>query len=307
MKEVVGVALLGTVATSTSVANESDLTTNEQQIANVETSELVDEQWMVDVDISTRAAEIEDGRAAETESGGGGVKGEFCLIMGDGWCFIYGSGEVSGEKTETQAAPSNESMSVCKPSDGISHEITIKVGEKLPYLGEIICGGKPPYELSATFEEEPLADTSDIKFDKLGDYELTIKDSGTKEAVIKVHVVEEGYPNLATLASFTAEAVDGKVILDWITATEIDNAGFLVWRGQSLTGQATNDPNDYTDVQQVGSWINSESQDGMSGASYSYEDAGMVPGTTYYYALEDIDDNGKSTYHMAHIISVTVE
>jgi len=51
-------------------------------------------------------------------------------------------------------------------------------------------------------------------------------------------------PALATLASFTAEAVDGKVILNWTTATEIDNAGFLVWRAQSLTGQATEVTND---------------------------------------------------------------
>jgi hypothetical protein len=210
LKEVVGVALLGTMATSTSIADEaSELTTNEQQIANVDTSEFADEQWMVEVDTS----DIQ-------------------------------------RATRKQSSP-NEEFDAC-----------------MHWL---------------------------------------VNDSEKEEKKEEKVVEKEEDPNLATLASFTAEAVNGKVILDWTTATEIENAGFLVWRGQSLTGQCSDNADDYTDIQQVGSWINTNSKDGMLGASYSYEDAGMVPGTTYYYALEDIDDNGKSTYHMAHIISVTVE
>jgi hypothetical protein len=285
LKEVVGVALLGTVATSTSVADEtSELTANEQLVANVETSELVDEQWMVDIDTPNVRKQTECW-----------IKGGTCDSLE--WCMVDWSdasiaaeGLCNGTDTDMRITPS---------------EVTIKVGEKLPKFNVTACG-TPLEELLVNFNGVPLEESSNIVFDRPGDHEITVEDNAGQKTVIKVHVVE-GEANLATLASFTAEAVDGKVILNWITATEIENAGFLVWRAQSLIGQATDDPNDYTEVQQVGSWINTNSKDGMLGASYSYEDAGMVPGTTYYYALEDIDDNGKSTYHMAHIISVTAE
>ncbi|MEI6126353.1 MAG: hypothetical protein WCQ99_07330 [Pseudomonadota bacterium] len=92
---------------------------------------------------------------------------------------------------------------------------------------------------------------------------------------------------LITLASFTATPKAGKVILKWSTASEIDNAGFNLYRSTSEDG-------DYIKINAalipaVGS--------ATQGASYDFIDDGLQNRKTYYYKLEDIDLNGTATMH----------
>jgi len=115
------------------------------------------------------------------------------------------------------------------------------------------------------------------------------------------HTVE---PTLVTLIdnSFTATASNGAVTIAWETASEIDNAGFFIWRGQlkadktecSLNGE------DYTEVKKISPFILAQG----SGAYYSYEDNQVASGNSYCYALEDIDLADKSTFHLDDISSV---
>ena len=89
------------------------------------------------------------------------------------------------------------------------------------------------------------------------------------------------------LLSFTGKTVGGKVVLDWQTASESDNAGFHIWRADGLdTGYArlTTDlvPAKGTATQ---------------GAVYTFEDPAVADGFTYYYRLEDVETNGTSTFH----------
>ena len=96
-----------------------------------------------------------------------------------------------------------------------------------------------------------------------------------------------GTPTAVELASFVAVAREGFVLLEWETASEIDNAGFNLWRSESESA-------DYTRVNV--SLIPSEGGS-CQGAEYSFEDGDVLGGRTYWYKLEDIDCNGVSSFH----------
>ena len=94
-------------------------------------------------------------------------------------------------------------------------------------------------------------------------------------------------PTLITLTSFTAAPSDRKIILEWTTASEIDNAGFNVYRAKS----------EYGEYVKINSSLIPAQGTSTSGATYQYVDSGVKNRTTYYYKLEDIDLSGKSTFH----------
>jgi hypothetical protein len=81
-----------------------------------------------------------------------------------------------------------------------------------------------------------------------------------------------------TLIYFDAIPDDGEVLLQWETATELDNAGFYIQRGSTRNGN----------YQRISGFLPTES-DGLSGASYEYTDEDVVNGTTYWYRLESVD------------------
>jgi len=119
-------------------------------------------------------------------------------------------------------------------------------------------------------------DTITVWVDLVGDDEEYR--SGDPYAVIDV-------VSAITLASFTAQRVDGKVNLAWQTAVEIDNAGFNLYRATASGGP-------YTKIndQLIGARGNG------TGASYAFVDT--PPGTgPFFYKLEDVDYNGVGTLH----------
>jgi hypothetical protein len=91
-----------------------------------------------------------------------------------------------------------------------------------------------------------------------------------------------------TLTSFTAVGGDGQVLLEWETASEINNIGFNLWRSTSETGSY---------VKLNASLIPSQALGSVVGAYYSYTDSDVINGTTYYYKLESVDTNGSSEFH----------
>ena len=90
-----------------------------------------------------------------------------------------------------------------------------------------------------------------------------------------------------SLSSFTATPKAGKIILEWKTETEIDNAGFNIYRYESENGQST----------QLNSSLISANGSTTQGASYKFIDTNVQNRKMYYYKLEDIDLSGKSTMH----------
>jgi hypothetical protein len=87
------------------------------------------------------------------------------------------------------------------------------------------------------------------------------------------------------LSSFTATAGHGPVILSWETGSEVDNAGFNVYRAETADGPYV----------QVNAALIPARGDPFGGASYSLQD---MPGVgVFHYKLEDVDRSGVRTAH----------
>ncbi|KXK31349.1 MAG: hypothetical protein UZ01_00873 [Candidatus Brocadia sinica] len=95
-----------------------------------------------------------------------------------------------------------------------------------------------------------------------------------------------GTPTAITLAYFNAKASDdGRVTLTWETATEVNNAGFNLYRSGSEDGS----------YKKINNTLIPAKGNAVSGASYSFVD---TPGKgTFYYKLEDVDETGVSAMH----------
>jgi len=89
------------------------------------------------------------------------------------------------------------------------------------------------------------------------------------------------------LSYFKTTSLNSAVLLEWATQTELDNAGFNIWRSEEKDGE-------YVRINPY--FIPAEGEAGF-GAEYSYTDHAVTNGVIYYYKLEDIDINGKSTFH----------
>ncbi|MCX5902696.1 MAG: VCBS repeat-containing protein, partial [Proteobacteria bacterium] len=89
------------------------------------------------------------------------------------------------------------------------------------------------------------------------------------------------------LSYFAATPKAGKVILQWNTEAEIDNAGFNIYRAESETGKYS----------RINDSLVPAKGSSTQGASYEFTDTDVQNRKTYYYKLEDIDLSGKSTMH----------
>lgn len=94
-------------------------------------------------------------------------------------------------------------------------------------------------------------------------------------------------PTIVSLVSFTVETSPAGVTLAWETATEIDNAGFNIWRSESETGKFVRINEFMIPAEGGETW----------GAKYSFMDTNVPPGTNYYYKLEDVEFDGDSNFH----------
>ena len=94
-------------------------------------------------------------------------------------------------------------------------------------------------------------------------------------------------PTLVKLASLQAASADNHIRVTWQTASELDNAGFHLWRTDSPE-------HDYTRI--TAAMIPAKGGI-LGGADYAVDDIDTISGRSYYYKLEDIDTRGNSTFH----------
>jgi hypothetical protein len=90
-------------------------------------------------------------------------------------------------------------------------------------------------------------------------------------------------PTNIELSLLDALPSNEKVTLKWQTESEIDNAGFNIWRAEGF--QKVN----ASFIPALGSTV--------SGSEYDFVDQWVLNGKRYFYLLEDIDNNGISTFH----------
>ncbi|MFZ2360758.1 MAG: hypothetical protein WA040_15565, partial [Anaerolineae bacterium] len=94
-------------------------------------------------------------------------------------------------------------------------------------------------------------------------------------------------PLAITLAEFSAAQQGDAVQVSWETVSEYGNAGFNLYRSESAAGPQT-----------LLAYLPASSPGGTAGAAYAYEDrAGLTPGQSYYYWLEDVAISGATTLH----------
>ena len=94
-------------------------------------------------------------------------------------------------------------------------------------------------------------------------------------------------PTVIELSSFTVIPQNHKAILQWSTESETDNAGFNIYRSESENGEYT----------KINPFLIPAQGSSTQGAFYEFVDNDVQNRKTYYYKLEDIDLNGKSTMH----------
>ena len=104
----------------------------------------------------------------------------------------------------------------------------------------------------------------------------------------QIRYVSSDTPLPITLSNFTANQTTTGVKLDWQTASETDNAKFLIYRdGEVIAsidgGGTTSEPNYYT-----------------------YTDNFVVPGKTYTYILADVSFSNEEVKHEERAVTVSI-
>ena len=79
----------------------------------------------------------------------------------------------------------------------------------------------------------------------------------------------------------------GLVIVEWTTESEVNQAGFNIYRSENPDGPYV----------KLSDSLVPASLDPVTGGDYSFTDTTATAGVTYYYKLEDVELDGKTTMH----------
>jgi hypothetical protein len=142
-------------------------------------------------------------------------------------------------------------------------------------------------------EGSPCIDAgNDAAIFAFGDFEghsrpLDGDDDGTFIADIGADEYD-GSPTAVTLADLKATQVEGGILVEWMTTMEIDTVGFNVWRNEARDGS-------YVRINDT--LIPSASPGSVWGGAYSHVDSDVIPDTTYYYKLEELEVGGGRNWY----------
>jgi hypothetical protein len=81
--------------------------------------------------------------------------------------------------------------------------------------------------------------------------------------------------------------VPPKIEIEWQTETEIETAGFNIYRSESENGEFV----------RINDQLIPSQSDAVSGAAYTFVDDNVERGKTYYYRLEDIEYDNSTQQH----------
>lgn len=94
------------------------------------------------------------------------------------------------------------------------------------------------------------------------------------------------------LISFTATPSSNSILLDWVTASEVNNDRFELFRSD-----------DGVTFTKIGEIAGQGTTNDIS--TYNFEDANVIPGILYYYQLRQVDFDG--AYDFSNIVSAKVK
>ncbi len=125
--------------------------------------------------------------------------------------------------------------------------------------------------------------------------------SGSKEIItggysyISAPVQSEDYSLPVLLASFVARETEEGVLLEWVTESEIQNAGFHIYRATRAQGP----------FYRITSALIPGGGNSSHPRHYRFVDRNVVIDSTYWYKLQDVDINGHTAFHPAISITIT--
>ena len=103
-----------------------------------------------------------------------------------------------------------------------------------------------------------------------------------KNPDVKIYLKDHRTPLPVNLSHFRAEHTDAGIILKWATESEVDNAGFYIYRSETRGGEfKVVNP---TIIQGAGTTGKRN--------EYTWTDATAKPNTVYYYQIEDVSHAG---------------
>jgi hypothetical protein len=167
-----------------------------------------------------------------------------------------------------------------------------------PSLGDVdICA----QDLDTVDQCTPSGDTNDtcpdpglggsagdVCFTLVGDLDYCHDGQDANDSCIPQLGDPDVGPVAVELVSFTATAEGREIRLDWETASEVDNLGFHLYRGDSP---------DEPQVSLTSVPIPSQAPGSPVGGTYTFLDGDVQLGERYWYWLEDIDFHGVATRH----------
>jgi len=175
---------------------------------------------------------------------------------------------------------------------GVIDEVRISTGNRYSRWGFTVNENDPPFTSDANtillyhFDDDALPPTnSSSKSFTTTNYGIT---TGNYIAYNDASLSGTELALPITLASFTAQAVNGTVELAWETATETNNAQFIIYRNDVAIGTV------------AGAGTTSEPH------NYSFVDNTVVPGVAYTYVLADVDYANEETLYEENAVTVTL-
>ena len=103
-----------------------------------------------------------------------------------------------------------------------------------------------------------------------------------KNPNIKIYLKNDREPLPVNLSHFRAEHTDAGVILNWTTESEVDNAGFYIYRSETRDGE----------FKVVNATIIQGAGTTGERNEYTWTDDTAQPNTVYYYRIEDVSHAG---------------
>ncbi len=114
----------------------------------------------------------------------------------------------------------------------------------------------------------------------------TIITNASEQQVILYPSEDQSLPVQMTEMKATADTKEG-IVLMWTTESEVNSAGFYVWRSESETGK----------YQRLPGVMISGQGNSSSKTGYRFSDPNARTGKTYWYKIEAVSTDGRSEFH----------
>jgi hypothetical protein len=116
---------------------------------------------------------------------------------------------------------------------------------------------------------------------------LTVKARSNSNTLIWFLCILLALAGIGTLIHAAISFNQANVVVEWTTASELNTVGFNLLRGETPAGP----------FEQINLNLIASNSDALTGNSYSFEDAGVTAGKTYYYMLEEMENSGGINQH----------